>query len=188
MISTQETQVVVEKKSKAKTTKKSPAKSAATSKSASKEASPAPAKASKSSAPSSSFATTAPIRETKVVNSGSLLWTEKYKPKAYDELIGNNVHFEKVKVWLREWEGHVEKGFPKKGDGALRAVLFSGPPGIGKTSAAHLIARLEGWEVIEFNASDMRSKKSVELMVRYGSLLLMWIVSWCITAILKSSL
>ena len=39
------------------------------------------------------------------------------------------------------------------------------PPGIGKTTCAHLIAELEGWEAIEFNASDTRSKKSIEVLI-----------------------
>jgi replication factor C subunit 1 len=43
-----------------------------------------------------------------------------------------------------------------------RAVLISGPPGIGKTTSAHLCAKLAGYTPIELNASDTRSKKLVE--------------------------
>ena len=43
-----------------------------------------------------------------------------------------------------------------------RAVLITGPPGIGKTTAAHLCAKLAGFTPIELNASDARSKKLVE--------------------------
>jgi replication factor C subunit 1 len=41
-------------------------------------------------------------------------------------------------------------------------LLVSGPPGIGKTSAAHLVAKLAGFNPIELNASDTRSKKLIE--------------------------
>ena len=38
-----------------------------------------------------------------------------------------------------------------------RAALISGPPGIGKTSACRLVAKLlQGYEVLEYNASDAR--------------------------------
>jgi DNA polymerase III delta prime subunit len=50
----------------------------------------------------------------------------------------------------------------KEGSGMYRCVVLSGPPGVGKTSAAHLVAKAEGYEVIEMNASDTRSKKLLE--------------------------
>ena len=54
----------------------------------------------------------------------------------------------------------------KNGANMFRAVLITGPPGIGKTTSAHLCAKLEGFTVIELNASDARSKKLVEVCAR----------------------
>ena len=44
--------------------------------------------------------------------------------------------------------------------------MISGPPGIGKTTSAHLIAKLCGFKPIEMNASDTRSKKLLEVSDR----------------------
>lgn len=46
-----------------------------------------------------------------------------------------------------------------------RAVLITGSPGIGKTTSAHLCAKLAGYTPIEMNASDSRSKKLVEVIL-----------------------
>lgn len=42
-----------------------------------------------------------------------------------------------------------------------KAVLLSGPPGIGKTSAAKIVCNDLGFEVLETNASDTRNKNSI---------------------------
>ena len=42
------------------------------------------------------------------------------------------------------------------------ACLLSGPPGIGKTTAARIVCEKLGFEVVEKNASDTRNKASIE--------------------------
>ena len=51
----------------------------------------------------------------------------------------------------------------KNGMNNFRGVMITGPPGIGKTTSAHLCAKLAGFTPIELNASDARSKKLVEV-------------------------
>lgn len=103
------------------------------------------------------------------------LWTVRYRPKKYNEIIGNKGCIEKLAAWLNNWyilltrSSSRQKGFAKGGKddvGQYRAALLSGPPGIGKTSSAHMVANLEGFELIEFNASDTRSKKALESIVK----------------------
>jgi len=43
-------------------------------------------------------------------------------------------------------------------DAPKKAVLLSGAPGIGKTSAAKIMCAIEGFDVMEVNASDARGK------------------------------
>lgn len=93
------------------------------------------------------------------------LWTTKYAPTSYTMICGNKGNVEKLQTWLRNWERSAKLKFKnggKDGSGQYRAVMIHGPPGIGKTTAAHLVAKLEGYDVVETNASDTRSKKLVE--------------------------
>ncbi|OKL61685.1 hypothetical protein UA08_02990 [Talaromyces atroroseus] len=93
------------------------------------------------------------------------LWTTKYAPTSMNMICGNKGQVEKLQAWLRNWRNNAKRNFKmpgKDGFGLYRAVMIHGPPGIGKTTAAHLVAKLEGYDVVETNASDTRSKKLVE--------------------------
>lgn len=43
---------------------------------------------------------------------------------------------------------------------------MSGPPGLGKTTLAHVVARQAGYDVFEVNASDARSGSIVDDRIR----------------------
>ncbi|KAI0518408.1 DNA replication factor C, large subunit [Xylaria bambusicola] len=93
------------------------------------------------------------------------LWTVKYAPTQASHICGNKAAVERIQKWLKGWPQAKRYNFQKRGAdgmGGERAVILSGPPGIGKTTAAHLAAKLEGYDIIESNASDTRSKKLVE--------------------------
>lgn len=95
----------------------------------------------------------------------SRLWTTKYAPTSLGQICGNKAVVEKLHRWLQMFPRNLKTNFRlagKDGSGVFRAVMLHGPPGIGKTTAAHLIAKLEGYDVVERNASDTRSKKLIE--------------------------
>ncbi len=77
-------------------------------------------------------------------------WTEKYRPDSLSEVRGNNKARDQLREWAETWPEHRE------------AVILHGDPGVGKTSAAHALAADQGWDVVELNASDSRTKAVVE--------------------------
>ncbi|KAI9916801.1 hypothetical protein PsorP6_016751 [Peronosclerospora sorghi] len=97
------------------------------------------------------------------------LWTDKYKPQALEDMIGNIELGKKLKTWLLDWEAVHVKGTKKipfstklSENRGAKTVLLSGPPGIGKTTIANLVARDCGFECLELNASDTRSKNMLQ--------------------------
>ncbi|KAH7916645.1 replication factor RFC1 C terminal domain-containing protein [Hygrophoropsis aurantiaca] len=101
----------------------------------------------------------------KAADMSSQLWTTRYAPQSLKEICGNKGQVEKLQLWLRDWSSNLKADFKKPGKSGMnifRGVMITGPPGIGKTTSAHLCAKLEGFTPIELNASDARSKKLVE--------------------------
>lgn len=93
------------------------------------------------------------------------LWVDKYAPDSMSSVCGNKSTVEGLQAWLRAWPNNLKSGFKKagaSGRGIFRAALLHGPPGIGKTTAAHLVAKLEGYDIVESNASETRNKKLLE--------------------------
>jgi replication factor C subunit 1 len=94
-------------------------------------------------------------------SSAPALWADKYKPRTLREMVGNGTAVN-LKSWLERFEAGLRMAESDKNSGFKRACLLSGPPGIGKTTSAHLAALEAGYAVVEFNASDHRSTKSLQ--------------------------
>ncbi|KAF8567425.1 hypothetical protein P879_10326 [Paragonimus westermani] len=110
----------------------------------------------------------------------NLLWVEKYKPTSRRSLIGQtgpSSPANRLYEWLSAWHGHFSAGTKahayssappwasgNSGDDGkwARAALLSGPPGIGKTSSASIVCAELGFATCELNASDCRSKRSLQ--------------------------
>lgn len=109
----------------------------------------------------------------------SLMWTEKYRARNFMELCGDDRTHRQVLRWLKAWDPIVfpKSGKPKvastksfgeaEGEKPHRKILMlAGPPGLGKTTLAHVCARQAGYEVMEINASDERSRDVVKGRIR----------------------
>jgi len=87
-------------------------------------------------------------------------WTEKYRPKTLDDVIGNPGAVGTMRQWAESWKD----GIPEK-----RALVLIGTPGIGKTTSAEALARDMGWSIVEMNASDQRTGAAIEDIAIRGS-------------------
>ena len=92
-----------------------------------------------------------------------MLWTDKYRPKTFDDVVGNVKQKAIIQKWVEKWKN----GEPQP------PLLLIGPAGTGKTTIAHIIAD-EFSEYIELNASDKRSHD----LLMVGDLILSILMTW----------
>ncbi len=77
------------------------------------------------------------------------MWSEKHRPQIISDMLGNEEPRAAIVEWFAKW---------KKG---TKPLLLVGPPGIGKTTIAYLVAKQFGYDMIGLNASDARSKSRI---------------------------
>ena len=79
------------------------------------------------------------------------LWTEKYRPNTLDGYVfKDSAQREQIESWVRE--------------GSIPHLLFSGAPGVGKTTLAKILINLldiDSYDVLEINASRENSVDTI---------------------------
>ncbi|KAJ9584257.1 hypothetical protein L9F63_021399, partial [Diploptera punctata] len=120
-------------------------------------------------------------------NNNDVMWTEKYKPQATEDIISNLYNIEQLKKWLESWKSYNDEMLMKDNAGSRKrkdsssgeefmdsdsnessngnlpnntAVLI-GPHGCGKTAAVYAIANELGCKVLEINTSSKRNGKRI---------------------------
>jgi len=83
-----------------------------------------------------------------------MTWTEKYRPKKFEDLKGQDMAIDKIKAFVKYF-----------GTGKKALVLY-GPPGTGKTTFAYVMANEINSEIFELNASDIRNKEKLQEILR----------------------
>ena len=81
------------------------------------------------------------------------LWVDKYTPSTMADIIGHKEPIQQLTQFLQTGRG---------------GILIVGPPGIGKTTTVHVVARELGYKVAEHNASDTRSISLLRGMIALG--------------------
>ncbi|KAL1497907.1 hypothetical protein ABEB36_008789 [Hypothenemus hampei] len=116
------------------------------------------------------------------VQQNNELWVNLYKPKKYLELLSDENTNRTMLRWIKLWDKVVFNRNPKikirpneqnakkpynfhnlnstldeHGRPHHKVALLCGPPGLGKTTLAHMVAKHAGYNIVEINASDDRS-------------------------------
>ena len=110
-------------------------------------------------------------------NGFTTMWTETYRAKRFTDLVGDERTHRQVLRWVKGWDPIVFPGSqppslrkkqfgtpenPSQEKQMRKIMLLTGPPGLGKTTLAHVCAKQAGYEVLEINASDERSRDVVK--------------------------
>jgi replication factor C large subunit len=75
------------------------------------------------------------------------LLSERVRPTRIGQMIGNEQSRLDLVKWLKNWKI------------GTKPILLTGPPGVGKSTAVYAVAREFGYAVIEYNASDVRTRE-----------------------------
>lgn len=81
------------------------------------------------------------------------MWSEKHRPKSVKQMVGNEESRVTFLEWLVNWK-----------DGS-KPVLLVGPPGTGKTTLVKAAVAELGYDMVELNASDVRSKEKLQEII-----------------------
>jgi len=79
------------------------------------------------------------------------MWAEKYKPKTWQNFVGNVGVVQKCKRWLRD--------FQNKTGNTPRVLVLSGPEGCGKSLAAELLLQKSGYKTYTFSVNEIKNHK-----------------------------
>lgn len=110
-----------------------------------------------------------------------MIWTEKYKPFNFEEILGNYSKVSELKKWLMLWKEYSddvniskrnrrdsESEFDHNDSNSCdlrlpsNAIILTGPPGCGKTMSVYAVCQELDIKVLELNVSSKRTGKLIK--------------------------
>lgn len=89
----------------------------------------------------------------------SEMWTTTYAPQTPEEVLGNPQAVGEVVQWAKNWS-----------NGTIQPPLvLHGPTGCGKTALCEVLVNQFGFQKLEWNASDLRDKETLEKVIGSAS-------------------
>nr|XP_026693827.1 chromosome transmission fidelity protein 18 homolog isoform X1 [Ciona intestinalis] len=85
---------------------------------------------------------------------------EFHPKKPAEEKHPKNEKYEKFNKFKKKETNELDEELDTSHRPKLKTALLCGPPGLGKTTLAHIIAKHAGYHVVEMNASDDRSAET----------------------------
>ncbi|CAG8479853.1 1511_t:CDS:10 [Cetraspora pellucida] len=113
-----------------------------------------------------------------IVNIKTKLWVDKYRPKSYKDLVGDESINRDVLKWLVQWnycvfgketahKDNIQNQSNDRWDRPEKKILLlTGPSGCGKTTLAHVVATHCGYNIVEINASDDRTGQVIKNRIK----------------------
>ncbi|CAG9788572.1 unnamed protein product [Diatraea saccharalis] len=102
----------------------------------------------------------------KIVFKKEVKTTEPQQRNSFSKRTGQ---FQLSNKWRGKREAEPELG--EDGRPHHKVALLCGPPGVGKTTLAHLLARIAGYRPVELNASDERSTEAFRTALQSATLM-----------------
>ncbi|KAK9462132.1 uncharacterized protein V1516DRAFT_673834 [Lipomyces oligophaga] len=106
------------------------------------------------------------------------LWVEKWRATRWVDLVGDERSHRQILRWIQQWsmavfkrdmkvkQKHINEEYKDVFQRPYKKILLiHGPPGLGKTTVAHVAAKQAGYDVLEINASDERSGPAVRAKI-----------------------
>ncbi|HOW36860.1 MAG TPA: replication factor C large subunit [Candidatus Pacearchaeota archaeon] len=87
-------------------------------------------------------------------------WVEKYRPEHFQDVRGQEEAISKLVVFVQKFG---------RSASAKKAAILYGPPGVGKTTIAQVVANETKSEIFELNASDLRNRDNLREILKPAS-------------------